>query len=341
MEILIFLLIGVIAVFVISYRNSSGEKVYKYVSKKSFDNNIDIYFNEVKREYILHPQSESDELEFCDDNKEVFIKNNLKLVIECAKRYQGLGVPFEDLIQAGNIGLLTAFEKFDTERANLRYSIIKSIKDFYSNSFTHNEACDIIKSNFTYTKLLDQTLDKIPEDGFSSKDEFIEWANTYIKKATFSSISFAWIRAYIVTELNKYAKIIKIPKSSMEESSTSIIRLDSINPYTEDNYSDGELAEASNEDFEYYDESIYNNEKQQVYKDLLNNAFQRMPGINKRIIQKKFGIEYPFAMSLQEISESEGISINQVKYIIKQSIKIIKDSINGADLTSLMEILYY
>lgn len=35
MEILIFLLIGVIAVFVISYRNSSGEKVYKYVSKNT------------------------------------------------------------------------------------------------------------------------------------------------------------------------------------------------------------------------------------------------------------------------------------------------------------------
>ena len=27
----------------------------KYVSKQSFDNNSDIYFNEVKREYILHP----------------------------------------------------------------------------------------------------------------------------------------------------------------------------------------------------------------------------------------------------------------------------------------------
>ena len=35
MEFLVFLLIGVIAVFVISYRNSSGEKVYKYVSKNT------------------------------------------------------------------------------------------------------------------------------------------------------------------------------------------------------------------------------------------------------------------------------------------------------------------
>ena len=81
----------------------------KYTSDKTFDNNIDIYFNEVKREYILHPMNESNDLEFLPENRDVFIKNNLKLVINCAKRYRNLGIPFEDLIQTGNEGLLTAF----------------------------------------------------------------------------------------------------------------------------------------------------------------------------------------------------------------------------------------
>ena len=53
----------------------------KYVSKQSFDNNIDIYFNEVKREYILHPMGESEDMQFVPENRDVFIKNNLKLVI--------------------------------------------------------------------------------------------------------------------------------------------------------------------------------------------------------------------------------------------------------------------
>ncbi len=32
-----------------------------------------------------------------------------------AKRYRGLGLPFEDLIQEGNLGLMKAVEKFDPE----------------------------------------------------------------------------------------------------------------------------------------------------------------------------------------------------------------------------------
>jgi RNA polymerase primary sigma factor len=44
------------------------------------------------------------------------IEKNLRLVISVAKRYRGMGLPFEDLIQEGNIGLMKAVEKFDPER---------------------------------------------------------------------------------------------------------------------------------------------------------------------------------------------------------------------------------
>lgn len=42
--------------------------------------------------------------------------SNTKLVIKIAKRYQGQGLDFLDLIQEGNIGLLKAIDKFDPER---------------------------------------------------------------------------------------------------------------------------------------------------------------------------------------------------------------------------------
>ena len=49
------------------------------------------------------------------------IEHNLRLVMSIAKKYCGHGLPFEDLIQEGNIGLMKAARKFDPERG-LKFS---------------------------------------------------------------------------------------------------------------------------------------------------------------------------------------------------------------------------
>ena len=337
----------------------------KYTSNKTFDNNIDIYFNEVKREYILHPQGESEELEFCMENRDVFIKNNLKLVVECARRYQNLGLPLEDLIQIGNIGLLTAFERFDTERANLRFYIIKDIESHDGETFSYDEAITLIKNNFKYTKLLESTLNKIPKEGFNSKLDFIEWTNNNIKKASFASISFIWIRAMIIIELNKYSKIIKVPKKTkvknidgelsdddiknMDYSDTedeeddshpiSIIRLDSINPHTEDNYFDNVISDSAMDEFIIEDESMENMERQTSFKMLVERVLDNLSNTDRRIVKKRYGIDYPYQLSINEIAENENLTPNKVKYIISNAQKIIMKSISPEDKRTIIEML--
>ncbi len=45
-----------------------------------------------------------------------FIQSNLRLVVSIAKRYQHSGLPFLDLVQEGNLGLIRAVEKFEYRR---------------------------------------------------------------------------------------------------------------------------------------------------------------------------------------------------------------------------------
>ncbi|MBK7948292.1 MAG: sigma-70 family RNA polymerase sigma factor [Deltaproteobacteria bacterium] len=65
------------------------------------------------RERLLRADEERARL---SDSKNRFISHNLRLVVRCAKSYRGRGVPFLDLIQEGNVGLIRAVEKFDYRR---------------------------------------------------------------------------------------------------------------------------------------------------------------------------------------------------------------------------------
>ncbi len=59
-----------------------------------------------------------DEIQDGEDAKEHLIWANTRLVINIAKKYKNRGVPFLDLIQEGNIGLMRATEKFEYARGH-------------------------------------------------------------------------------------------------------------------------------------------------------------------------------------------------------------------------------
>lgn len=75
------------------------------------------------RKVTLH-QKEEVECEAAEA-REVMVKSNLRLVVNIAKKYAKRGVPINDLINEGNLGLIRAVEGFDPDQ-NTRFSTYAS-----------------------------------------------------------------------------------------------------------------------------------------------------------------------------------------------------------------------
>ncbi len=78
---------------------------------------LEIFFREARTHALL---TAADEIELAKRiergdlaAKERMINANLRLVVAQARRYQGHGLPLEDLVQEGMLGLIRAVEKFD------------------------------------------------------------------------------------------------------------------------------------------------------------------------------------------------------------------------------------
>lgn len=84
------------------------------------DQSLDIYLREIRR-YPLITREEENELARraqAGDQAALdkVVRSNLRFVVSVAKRYAGQGVPLEDLINEGNLGLVRAAHRFDPDR---------------------------------------------------------------------------------------------------------------------------------------------------------------------------------------------------------------------------------
>lgn len=104
--------------------NSLEEPIILSDSELNKDININdpvrMYLKEIGRISLLSPEEElklSEQVAVGDEEaKKKLAESNLRLVVSIAKRYVGRGLLFLDLIQEGNIGLMKAVDKFDSDK---------------------------------------------------------------------------------------------------------------------------------------------------------------------------------------------------------------------------------
>ena len=109
---------------------------------KNDDNVLSMYLKEINKIPLL---THEEEMELAEKAKagdkaarDKIVNSNLRFVVKVAKRYQNHGIDLTDLISEGNIGLLSAIEKFDASKGYhfisyavwwINQSILKAISE--------------------------------------------------------------------------------------------------------------------------------------------------------------------------------------------------------------------
>src|SRR5918994_884037 len=97
-----------------------AREAVKRISDRETPNALARYFGQIGSGRLLTHEEEIDlgrrTREGDKTARSKLVEKNLRLVIPIAKKYRGMGLPFGDLIQEGNMGLMRAADKFDPEK---------------------------------------------------------------------------------------------------------------------------------------------------------------------------------------------------------------------------------
>ena len=122
-------------------------KITQNITRRS-EEALDKYLVEISRMPMITPDQEVELAQAIHKGgkkgqqaKDKLITSNLRFVVSVAKQYQNQGVPLSDLINEGNLGLITAAERFDETRGFkfisyaiwwIRQSIISALGEYSS-----------------------------------------------------------------------------------------------------------------------------------------------------------------------------------------------------------------
>lgn len=308
----------------VKYEQNIVDTIISMTNEAASDNpanSIQQYFKEVGDIYARHNNDYN--IEFCPENRDKLIEMNLKAVISIAKRYQGLGLSLQELISAGNYGLVIAFDKFDPNRSKLKDNVMSCIEPL-DNEFTFEDLNNAVKQYFTYGDVKKKFLDRFVPGNSYTKKEVVKWVNKNVFNAKFNSIATMWIRAYILIEIDNYSRLVKKPKVDIYKDKLEHgafkkeITIDIDSPTSID--STNTIADVlSIEDDTKSDLDV--SEAYIIFKQGLNKLLEGIKPRDRSIFLKKFGIGLPRPMLPKEIADQEGLSKARVSQIFQSVIE--------------------
>lgn len=296
---------------------------------ESSNNSIQIYFNEVKKIYDRNNNDYN--IEYNEENRDKLIEMNLKSVISVAKAFRNLGIPFEDLINAGNLGLCKAYEKYDPDRAVAREKMYELVNKLPDGELDCKQLEASLLDLCKYGNVRKKLKKYLDSNKTTNKKKLTDWVKGNVQNARFNSVAVMWIKAYIIDEINQHSRPVKKPKVEIDKE-LHYNSENGENPYKDKFiYLDEPVGDNNNSttgDIFWYPDDSVPFEETEYSKDKIKETLKiLMDGVkarDRRIILQKFGVGYPRELSPKEIAEKEGLSVARVCQIINSVLESMK-----------------
>jgi RNA polymerase primary sigma factor len=224
--------------------------------------------------------------------REHLIKANTRLVVSIAKKYIGRGVPFLDLIQEGNLGLMKAVEKYDYHRGFrfstyatwwIRQTITRSIADQGRTIRVPVHMIDRIRQLYKLTHEMEQRLGRVP-----TVDELAGELGISMRKVQWM-LRVSWLPLSLES-----------PVGDEEDSELGMFVEDEITPTPI--------------------QSAYSNMLHEKVDEVLGTLSPR----EARILRLRFGLDNGRAYTLEEVGQKFGLTRERIRQIEGKALRRLR-----------------
>ena len=225
--------------------------------------------------------------------REHLIKANTRLVVSIAKRYTTRGVPFLDLIQEGNLGLMKAVEKFEYQRGFrfstyatwwIRQTITRAIADQARTIRVPVHMVDRIRQMYRLTHEMEQKLGRPP-----TNDELAEKLELPVNKVEWM-LRVSWLPLSLESPVN----------DEDEESELGMFIEDQLTP------------------------SPVQTTYAKLLVEKIEEVLESLPPREARILRMRYGLENGRTYTLEEVGQKFGLTRERIRQIETKAMRRLR-----------------